>query len=69
MLNLGLLYTSKYTKNIDFAKVIEGISGGELGFKLIYDLTKMVHKSKEKVAKSQLLSSSQLLANIAISKV
>mgnify|MGYP006933351782 FL=1 len=69
LMNLGLLYTNRHTKNIDFSKAIEGIAGAEVGFKLIYDLAKMVDKSQTALEKNQITSPVETLSKIAQSKV
>ena len=44
-MDLGILWMNKYTKGLDYMKVVEGISGGESSFNVMYLLAKFVLES------------------------
>lgn len=54
-MDLGIIWTNKYTKTLDYLKVVEGISGSETSFSIIYALAKFVKEStKPPKAKEEL---------------
>jgi len=42
----GLLFLNRFTKNMDFLKVVEGISGTDSSFQILYELAKFVHANR-----------------------
>ena len=44
-IDLGVLWMNKYTKGLDYLKVVEGVSGTESSFHIIYTLAKFISES------------------------
>jgi len=47
LMELGLFATNKYTKNVDYIKVVDGVAGADASINLFYQLAKFVLASKD----------------------
>ena len=69
MLDLGLLWTNRYAKSLDFSKVVEGISGTESSFHILYVLSKFVEGSTETIKAKEEVEGFDTLSELIRSKV
>jgi len=68
-LNLGLFWTNKYTKGVDYLKVVEGISGTESSFHIMYVVAKFVEESLQPIKLKEEIEGFETLSELISNKV
>jgi len=68
-MELGLFWTNKYTKGIDYLKVVEGISGTESSFHIVYTLAKFVQESLKPTKPKEEIEAFETLSELISNKV
>jgi len=68
-LNLGLFWTNKYTKGVDYLKVVEGISGTESSFHIMYVVARFVEESLQPTKLKEEIEGFETLSELISNKV
>lgn len=69
LMSLGLFWTNKYTKGVDYLKIVEGISGTESSFHIVYVLAKFVEESVHPIKLKEELEAFETLSELINNKV
>ena len=68
-MNLGLFWTNKYTKGVDYLKVVEGISGTESSFHIMYVVARFVEESLQPTKLKEEIEGFETLSELISNKV